>query len=145
MMYVDFVDNALQKIILVDNDNMWYLDPQYRYQLFRQNLFVEDIQDFKITTEELKEIALLQIQLHNSQQSKSKKLADWAYNIINTQISPEMLSQAKEYATQIIEARQIKEQLEDKEKQLAQKQDSLSKKETVKSLFPGMNFAKKEL
>ena len=147
MTYKKFIEKAIDELIYVDQrTGLWFIDPDYKYRMHELNLNITDIQDFDgFTIDDLKQCLQLQILINNTNQNKAFDVAKWLHQIITQKVDPVVLQEQTQYIKSLIEYRNQKQVIEWKTEQLQRKQQNLSKKQNFQTLFPGLNFKKRDI
>lgn len=141
----DFLFVAYTECIKFDEDSaMYYLSPTYMVDLSRTGLTIEDIDDAKITMNDLREMLMLETKRRNLKADKTYQVMDWVHAIISEKIDPVMVSEENELFKHIMDYMQLSSALKEKESDLKDREEVLSKKEDFKITGPiAMNFSKK--
>lgn len=84
MKYNDFVNDVIADNVYVDNiTDMWYIAPDYRYNIAHSDLNINDIEDFDgVTWDIIFDHMSKEVELHNSRLDKTIQVADWFYKVI---------------------------------------------------------------
>lgn len=146
MTYTEYMNRAKEMCIIEDEDTgLSYLIPDFRFILYSAEMYetvVSDYEDFTIDI--VAEVLKLEVENRNRKADKTGIVAQWAYDVIMTNIDPAITEMDNDLLKNLTEYMVVNDTLKDKEKELIQREDNANKKENITTLFPGMNFSKKK-
>lgn len=105
MYYQSFIMEAEKLTILLTDNGIWFLDPEWKDIICREiTPDVDKLEDSYISTwEEVRDILELETKRRNLFDSKKKEVIDWLYETISATIEPAVLEQENDYIKQVIE------------------------------------------
>ena len=134
------------EMLIIENDETgkYYIRPDWKFVLQSDNLLPEStVKGYDLSMDELFEYMQLEIEKRNLSVDKMGYIANWLFALITETIEPSLTEAENEAAVNIINYIKEKKQLENKEKELAQKEQAVHTKQKVVDFAPGMNFAKR--
>ena len=139
MIYDTYIDKAYKLVLEQDEETgIWYINPNWIHLLYTNGMEIENIHEEYISKYEIKEALMLEVKRRNIKLEEKKQVViDWLYNIIKTEIEPQMLQEETEYVAQIIEY------LKFREKTAGTKNPKQKKEFVLPSALTGMDFSKK--
>lgn len=136
----------ITELCIVDNNDTWcsYLIPDYKVLLKENELWPNIVEDHTLTIEDIGEMLKLEVEMRHAVTDKRKIVAQWLYELINSDIKPAEEAQRTELVNDMIEYLKTKDQLADKERELNAQEEKLDKKVEAKAKLPkGLNFSKR--
>lgn len=145
MTYNSYMKTVCEKLIIEnDETGKCYIRPDWKFVLQSDNLLPEStVKNYDLSMDELFEYMQLEIERRNMSVDKMGYVANWLYTLITETVEPSLTEAENEAAVNIINYMKEKKQLENKEKELAQKEQAVHTKQKVVDFAPGMNFAKR--
>lgn len=134
------------EMLIIENDETGkcYIRPDWKFVLQSDNLLPEStVKGYNLSIDELFEYMQLEVERRNLSVDKTSYVANWLFALITETIEPSLTEAENEAAVNIINYMKEKKQLENKEKELAQKEQAVHTKQKVVDFAPGMNFAKR--
>lgn len=134
------------EMLIIENDETGkcYIRPDWKFVLQSDNLLPEStVKGYNLSIDELFEYMQLEVERRNLSVDKMSYIANWLFALITETIEPSLTEAENEAAVNIINYMKEKKQLENKEKELAQKEQAVYTKQKVVDFAPGMNFAKR--
>ena len=134
------------EMLIIENDETgkYYIRPDWKFVLQSDNLLPEStVKGYDLSMDELFEYMQLEIEKRNLSVDKMGYIANWLFALITETIEPSLTEAENEAAVNIINYIKEKKQLENKEKELALKEQAVHTKQKVVDFAPGMNFAKR--
>ncbi len=134
------------EMLIIENDETGkcYIRPDWKFVLQSDNLLPEStVKGYNLSIDELFEYMQLEVERRNLSVDKMSYIANWLFALITETIEPSLTEAENEAAVNIINYMKEKKQLENKEKELAQKEQAVHTKQKVVDFAPGMNFAKR--
>lgn len=131
MNYFDTVNKSIELTVKTDKDTgVSYLEPMYLEILRGEGIIAAYYDDDDDTPEvvpenELTEILKLEVKKRNAKNNRLSAVAQWAWDVINTQIVPAMTDAENEMVSDLVKYMQLKEN-------------------EGKSVKPVINFAKRK-
>ena len=104
MLYMNFINKAINETITEADNGLFYLEPLWRNILFENNLNVSDVSDAKVDWNDVCEILQLEVEKRNTINSKKPEVIQWLYDIVSTKIEPTMLEEETEYFKQLMKS-----------------------------------------
>lgn len=146
MLYSEFMYKAKKEVIETDEaSGITYLIPCYRQMLRDAELTIDKITDFKVEFSEVEDELKLEVTMRNAKMNKMNIIVDWIAEIITSSIDPAMMQEESDLIKNTVDYMQTSIKVKEKEKELAEKETLLEKKEDVTKIVPfGMNFSKKK-
>lgn len=145
MVFAEFYMKACDEVIDCGNSGVWFLEPDWRGLLEDAQLSLENVSDRKIDMDILKEMLELRVKKLNARTDKTKIVMEWLADIITTKIDPGMVTEENEFMKNMIEYLKTNGELVDKQKELAERENLLEKKEDVAArMKTPLNFAKRK-
>lgn len=108
MLYSEFTKKAKELTITKASNDLFYLEPDWRSILHENELFFDEISDYHIQPEEIKEVLELEVKKRNTILSNKPFVINWLYDLITTQIDPAMLAEETEFIKHMIEFEKTK-------------------------------------
>lgn len=145
MTYNSYMKTVCEKLIIEnDETGKCYIRPDWKFVLQSDNLLPEStVKGYNLSIDELFEYMQLEVEKRNLSIDKMSYIANWLFALITETIEPSLTEAENEAAVNIINYMKEKKQLENKEKELAQKEQAVHTKQKVVDFAPGMNFAKR--
>lgn len=114
MTYFETVHQAIEQTVFTDeNTGVSYLDPMYRETLRQSGLIATNYEDDDtpeiVPEDELVEILKLEVEKRNAKNNHLSAVAQWAWDVIDTQIAPAISDAENEMASDLVKYMQLKE------------------------------------
>lgn len=114
MTYFETVHQAIEQTVFTDeNTGVSYLDPMYRETLRQSGLIATDYEDDDVPEvvpeDELAEILKLEVEKRNAKNNHLSAVAQWAWDVISTQVAPAITDAENEMASDLVKYMQMKE------------------------------------
>ena len=114
MTYFETVHQAIEQTVFTDdNTGVSYLDPMYRETLRQSGIIATDYEDDDtpeiVPEDELVEILKLEVEKRNAKNNRLSAVAQWAWDVIDTQIAPAITDAENEMASDLVKYMQMKE------------------------------------
>ena len=114
MTYFETVHQAIEQTVFTDdNTGVSYLDPMYRETLRQSGIIATDYDDDDtpevVPEDELIEILKLEVEKRNAKNNRLSAVAQWAWDVIDTQIAPAITDAENEMASDLVKYMQMKE------------------------------------
>ena len=103
MLYGEFINDAINLTITQSDNGLYYLEPMWRIILIENDLRFDDVTDYEIDADIVKDALQLEVEKRNAINSNSPFIINWLFNIIAEQIEPAILSEETDYIKQVIE------------------------------------------
>ena len=103
MLYSEFINDAINLTITQSDNGLYYLEPMWRIILIENDLRFDDVTDYEIDADIVKDALQLEVEKRNAINSNSPFIINWLFNIIAEQIEPAILSEETDYIKQVIE------------------------------------------
>ena len=103
MLYTEFVDKAIKLTITEADNGLFYLEPMWRSILDDNQLFFNNVSNFKIDPLVIEDVLKLEVEKRNTINSKKPQVIDWLYDIITNTVDPAMLEEETDYLKNVIE------------------------------------------
>ena len=103
MLYSEFMNDAINLTITQSDNGLYYLEPMWRIILIENDLRFDDVTDYEIDADIVKDALQLEVEKRNAINSNSPFIINWLFNIIAEQIEPAILSEETDYIKQVIE------------------------------------------
>lgn len=146
MLYSEYMDKV-KSIALLTNENtgLTYVRPDYEYMLSTMSFTLDDVTDFQCaTTETVYKQLLLERDMRNAQMDKTPVIMQWAYDVISTVVEPAIVEEQNKLIKDMLEYRKERNAIDDRTKELDQKQQALEEKSKVLPMNFGIDFSKKK-
>lgn len=146
MLYSEYMDKV-KSIALLTNENtgLTYVRPDYEYMLSTMGFTLDDVTDFQCaTTETVYKQLLLERDMRNAQMDKTPVIMQWAYDVISTVVEPAIVEEQNKLIKDMLEYRKERNAIDDRTKELDQKQQALEEKSKVLPMNFGIDFSKKK-
>ena len=146
MLYVDFINKVKNLALMTDeNTGATYIRPDYEYLLEKSKLSVDDVTDFEnVSKTVVYRQLLLERDMRNARNDKTSVVAQWIYDVITTAVDPVVVEEQNKMIKDMLEYRKERNAIDDRAKELDQKQKELEAKSKVFPLNLGMSFSKKK-
>ncbi len=93
MLYMEFINKAKELTIEQHENGMWYLQPEWKYILYSNDLAVLKFRDFRPDWYTVEDELKLEVEKRNSKDSKLNAVLEWVSGVVNTAIDPAMLEE----------------------------------------------------
>lgn len=103
MLYSEFINKAFDEVIVEADNGLYYLEPTWTVILLENQLDPKIVSDYETDWAALNDVFKLEVEKRNTIASNEPRVIDWIYNIISTQIEPEMMVEETDYLKQVIE------------------------------------------
>lgn len=105
MLYSKFIFHAKEMTIKQLDNGTWYLDPEWKDIVCREvESDINNIEDSYLTDWwDVENVLHLEVERRNAQDSKTKDVINWLYELINSTVEPAMLEEENNYVKAIIE------------------------------------------
>lgn len=146
MLYSEYMDKA-KEIALLTNENtgLTYIRPDYEYILAASELKLADVSDFEhVNMDIVHRQLLLERDMRNAQRDKTPVVMQWLYDVISTVIEPALVEEQNKLIQDMLAYRKERNAIDERTKQLDQKQQALEEKSKIIPLNFGMDFSKKK-
>ena len=146
MLYSEYMDKV-KAIALLTNENtgLTYIRPDYEYILNHVNLSLGDVTDFEnVSKLVVYNQLLLERDMRNAQTDKTAIVMQWLYDVITTVVEPAIVEEQNQLIKDMLEYRKERNAIDERTKELDQKQQMLEDKNNVLHMNFGMDFSKKK-
>lgn len=145
MLYSEYFAKAYKVAISeIERTGIVFQEPHYRMWLTEEKQTPDQVTDFPITWEDVREILELEVKKTNALHDNTRAVVDWLYLAINEVIQPTMTEQENELLKNVTEYMKLNASLNDREKNIEKKEKVLEDKSNIVQLTPGMNFSKRK-
>lgn len=145
MLYSEYFTKAYKvSISEIEKTGLVFQEPHYRVYLTEEGQTPDQVTDFPITWEDVREVQELEVKKTNSLYDNTRAVVDWLYLAINEVIDPTMTEQENELLKNVTEYMKLNASLKDREKDIEKKEKTLEDKTNIVQLTPGMNFSKRK-
>lgn len=145
MLYSEYMDKV-KSVALLTNENtgLTYVRPDYEYMLSTMGLTLDNVTDFQsVTTETVYKHLLLERDMRNAQMDKTLVIMQWVYDVISTVVEPAIVEEQNKLIKDMLEYRKERNAIDDRTKELDQRQQALEEKSKVLPMNFGIDFSKK--
>ena len=110
MLYQTFIYKAKELTVHQLDNGTWYLEPEWQDILYRENLgALDDLEDSYLSGwYDVEDILKLEVEKRNAQNSKTKEVVQWVYDVITATLEPAMLQEENELVKNVVEYMQAK-------------------------------------
>ena len=103
MLYSEFINKAIDLTVVEADNGLFYLEPMWRNILNDNQLYFNDISDFEVSPDIVKDVLYLEVEKRNTINSNKSFIINWLYDVITAQIEPTILSEETDYIKQVTE------------------------------------------
>jgi len=96
MLYMEFINKAKELTIEQHENGMWYLQPEWKYILYSNDLAVLKFRDFRPDWYTVEDSLKLEVEKRNASESKTNAVMKWVDDVVNNKIDPTMLEEENE-------------------------------------------------
>lgn len=93
MLYIEFIQKAKELTIEQHENNIWYLQPEWKFVLFTNGLNSLKFRDFRTDWETVEDNLKLEVEKRNKRNNKLNGVIEWIDETINTTVEPAMLEE----------------------------------------------------
>ena len=145
MTFQEYYEKAVE-LCIVDNGDTWssYVNPAYLYILQKNELLPAYIEDAAMNISDVLDMLKLEVEMRHALTDKRKILAERLFDLIESEIDPAEEAKRSELINGMIEYLKTKDAIEQKARELNEREEQIDKKETAKAVLPStINFAKR--
>ena len=146
MLYIDYM-TKVKEIAIIENEEtgMVYIRPDYEYALETSGIKLSEVTDFEnVTRDNVYRQLLLERDMLNVRNDKMPYVAQWLYDVIYSMVDPAIVEEQDKLMKDMIEYRKEKNAIDNRTKELNQKQQELEEKNKILPFNFGMDFRKKK-
>ena len=146
MLYSEYMDKV-KSIALLTNENtgLTYIRPDYEYMLAAMELTLDGVTDYpNATTDMVYRQLLLERDMRNAQTDKTPVVMQWLHDVISTVVEPAIVEEQNKLIKDMLEYRKERNAIDNRTKELDQKQQALEEKSKILPMNFGINFSKKK-
>jgi hypothetical protein len=139
--------DKVKAIALLTNENtgLTYIRPDYEYILDNEEFSLDDVTDFEnVSKLVVHNQLLLERDMRNAQMDKTAIVMQWLYDVITTIVEPAIVEEQNQLIKDMLEYRKERNAIDERTKELDQKQQMLEDKSNVLHMNFGMDFSKKK-
>ena len=103
MLYVEFINKAIDLTIVETDNGLSYLEPLWRNILYDNKLNVSEISDAVADWADIFDVLKLEVEKRNTINSKIPIVINWLYETITAQVEPAILQEETDYIKQVTE------------------------------------------
>ena len=112
MLYSEYINKAKEITIERTDNGVWYLIPEWKYILYRNEMAILKFRDFKPDWYTIEDNLKLEVERRNKRDSNTKTVVDWAHGIISTNVEPAMLQEETDYIKNVMEYMKLNHSIE---------------------------------
>ena len=101
--YYSFMNKACEETISQANNGLYYLEPAFRVILHSEGLDPENVNDYAINWDTVKEYLQLEVSKRNTIEDKKPAVIDWLHKTITTTVEPSMFEEETEFIKNLTE------------------------------------------
>ena len=146
MLYSEYMDKV-KSIALLTNENtgLTYIRPDYEYMLAAMELTLDGVTDYpNATTDMVYRQLLLERDMRNAQTDKTPVVMQWLHDVISTVVEPAIIEEQNKLIKDMLEYHKERNAIDNRTKELDQKQQALEEKSKILPMNFGINFSKKK-
>ena len=146
MLYSEYMDKV-KSIALLTNENtgLTYIRPDYEYMLAAMELTLDGVTDYpNATTDMVYRQLLLERDMRNAQTDKTPVVMQWLHDVISTVVEPAIIEEQNKLIKDMLEYHKERNAIDNRTKELDQKQQALEEKSKVLPMNFGIDFSKKK-
>lgn len=146
MLYQEYIDKVKELALVTDERNgVTYVRPDYEYLIASSDLKLEDVTDFEdVSKSVVYRQLLLERDMRNAQNDNTPVVMQWIYDVISNVIEPAIVEEQNKLIKDMLEYRKERNAIDNRTKELDQKERELEEKNKVVPFTFGMNFSKKK-
>lgn len=146
MLYQEYIDKVKELALVTDERNgVTYIRPDYEYLIAASALKLEDVTDFEdVSKSVVYRQLLLERDMRNAQNDNTPVVMQWIYDVISNVIEPAIVEEQNKLIKDMLEYRKERNAIDNRTKELDQKERELEEKNKVVPFTFGMNFSKKK-
>lgn len=146
MLYSEYMDKVKSIALLtIENTGLTYIRPDYEYMLAAMELTLDGVTDYpNATTDMVYRQLLLERDMRNAQADKTPVVMQWLHDVISTVVEPAIVEEQNKLIKDMLEYRKERNAIDDRTKELDQKQQALEEKSKVLPMNFGIDFSKKK-
>lgn len=146
MLYQEYIDKVKELALVTDERNgVTYVRPDYEYLIAASDLKLEDVTDFEdVSKTVVYRQLLLERDMRNAQNDNTPIVMQWIYDVISNVIEPAIVEEQNKLIKDMLEYRKERNAIDNRTKELDQKERELEEKNKVVPFTFGMNFSKKK-
>lgn len=146
MLYQEYIDKVKELALVTDERNgVTYVKPDYEYLIAANDLKLEDVTDFEdVSKSVVYRQLLLERDMRNAQNDNTPVVMQWIYDVISNVIEPAIVEEQNKLIKDMLEYRKERNAIDNRTKELDQKERELEEKNKVVPFTFGMNFSKKK-
>lgn len=146
MLYQEYIDKVKELALVTDERNgVTYVRPDYEYLIAASDLKLEDVTDFEdVSKSVVYRQLLLERDMRNTQNDNTPIVMQWIYDVISNVIEPAIVEEQNKLIKDMLEYRKERNAIDNRTKELDQKERELEEKNKVVPFTFGMNFSKKK-
>lgn len=146
MLYQEYIDKVKELALVTDERNgVTYVRPDYEYLIAASDLKLEDVTDFEdVSKSVVYRQLLLERDMLNAQNDNTPIVMQWIYDVISNVIEPAIVEEQNKLIKDMLEYRKERNAIDNRTKELDQKERELEEKNKVVPFTFGMNFSKKK-
>lgn len=146
MLYQEYIDKVKELALVTDERNgVTYVRPDYEYLIAASDLKLEDVTDFEdVSKSVVYRQLLLERDMRNAQNDNTPVVMQWIYDVISNVIEPAIVEEQNRLIKDMLEYRKERNAIDNRTKELDQKERELEEKNKVVPFTFGMNFSKKK-
>lgn len=146
MLYQEYIDKVKELALVTDDRNgVTYVRPDYEYLIAASDLKLEDVTDFEdVSKSVVYRQLLLERDMRNAQNDNTPIVMQWIYDVISNVIEPAIVEEQNKLIKDMLEYRKERNAIDNRTKELDQKERELEEKNKVVPFTFGMNFSKKK-
>lgn len=146
MLYQEYIDKVKELALVTDERNgVTYVRPDYEYLIAASDLKLEDVTDFEdVSKSVVYRQLLLERDMLNAQNDNTPVVMQWIYDVISNVIEPAIVEEQNKLIKDMLEYRKERNAIDNRTKELDQKERELEEKNKVVPFTFGMNFSKKK-
>ena len=103
MLYTEYIQKAKDLTIEQHDNGVWYLKPEWRYELFVNKMTDFRFKDFRADWFIIEDVLKLEVEKRNSKDSNKKAVVDWLHETITATVDPAMLEEENNQVKAMLE------------------------------------------
>ena len=103
MLYVNYINKAVEATIIQADNGLWYLEPLWREILYNEDLDITKISDAKVDWGGIFDVLQLEVKKRNTINDNKPYVMNWLYDLITATVEPAIMQEETDYIKQVIE------------------------------------------
>lgn len=146
MLYSEYMDKVKEiALISSENNGLTYIRPDYEYILSSIEYKLDDVTDFHgVTHDHVRRQLEFERDMRNTQKNLSPVVMQWISDVITTVVEPAIIEEQNKLIKDMLEYRKERNAIDDRTKELDQKQAALESASKILPVNLGIDFSKRK-